>query len=123
MKSSFLVGIKKYKSYVLQWKLDFGLFLLFEQSLTPLVQKECQWRFLKLYIIEFTYNRITYNRISTELFCKTPLSVPAESLFSVAGFIQNEERNRLNPHNLEKLTNSSLNLITIEKNQKKISII
>ncbi|RMZ98869.1 hypothetical protein BpHYR1_034339, partial [Brachionus plicatilis] len=28
-------------------------------------QKECQWRFLKLYIIEFTYNRITYNRIST----------------------------------------------------------
>ncbi|RNA30077.1 hypothetical protein BpHYR1_004979 [Brachionus plicatilis] len=28
-------------------------------------QEECQWRFLKLYIIEFTYNRITYNRIST----------------------------------------------------------
>ncbi|RNA22098.1 hypothetical protein BpHYR1_021993 [Brachionus plicatilis] len=30
-------------------------------------QEECQWRFLKLYIIEFTYNRITYNRISTVL--------------------------------------------------------
>ncbi|RNA38861.1 hypothetical protein BpHYR1_044357 [Brachionus plicatilis] len=29
-------------------------------------QEECQWRFLKLYIIEFTYNRITYNRISTK---------------------------------------------------------
>ncbi|RNA01151.1 hypothetical protein BpHYR1_002814 [Brachionus plicatilis] len=32
-------------------------------------QEECQWRFLKLYIIEFTYNRITYNRISTKELC------------------------------------------------------
>ncbi|RNA26491.1 hypothetical protein BpHYR1_052948, partial [Brachionus plicatilis] len=29
-------------------------------------QEECQWRFLKLYIIEFTYDRIRYNRISTQ---------------------------------------------------------
>ncbi|RNA03106.1 hypothetical protein BpHYR1_041419, partial [Brachionus plicatilis] len=53
-------------------------------------QKECQWRFLKLYIIEFTYNRITYNRISTsvkkvrlayEKFCKLGLVVRALLFF------------------------------------------
>ena len=42
--------------------------------------------------------------IVKELYSITRTSVPAESLISVAGFIQNEERNRLNSRNFEKIT-------------------
>ncbi|RNA15663.1 hypothetical protein BpHYR1_042441 [Brachionus plicatilis] len=70
-------------------------------------------RSLHNFFLRFIDNFIFSWTIGQELFCKTPLSVPADSLFSVAEFIQNEERNRLNPHNLEKLTNSSLNHITV----------
>jgi hypothetical protein len=52
--------------------------------------------------------------IVKELYCLAPTSVPAESLFSVAGFIQNEERNRLNSKNLEKFTFIKLNSIVLE---------
>ena len=51
--------------------------------------------------------------IVKELFCIVPSSVPAESLFSIAGLIQNGIRNRLNPMNLEKLTFIKTNSIRL----------
>ena len=42
--------------------------------------------------------------IVKELYNIEPTSVPTESLFSEAGFIQYEERNRLNQRNFKKIT-------------------
>ena len=41
--------------------------------------------------------------IAIDLFCIAPTSVSAESLFSIAGLIQDDLRNRLNPKNLDKI--------------------
>lgn len=40
-------------------------------------------------------------QLAKQLFCVPATSVPAESLFSMAGIIQTDLRNRLNPRSLE----------------------
>ena len=62
-----------------------------------------------LFYKHFNTNLPILTSIVKELYCLSATSVPVESFFSVAGFIQNEERNRLNPKNLEKLTFIKLN--------------
>ncbi|CAF1042586.1 unnamed protein product [Brachionus calyciflorus] len=54
----------------------------------------------------FKHNRALFPNLTSKalnLFCTAPTSVSAESLFSKAGLKQNDLRNRLNPHNLDKL--------------------
>ena len=66
-----------------------------------------------LFFKKFEINLPILSSIVKELFCLTPTSVPAESLFSVAGFIHNEERNILKSKNLEKFTFIKLNQISL----------
>ena len=51
-------------------------------------------------LIFFQYNSSQFpllSQIAKELLCIPATSVPSESLFSMAGIIQNELRNRINP--------------------------
>ncbi|RNA42461.1 hypothetical protein BpHYR1_052887 [Brachionus plicatilis] len=55
---------------------------------------------LKISAAVFSDSGEEYSSDTNKLFCLIGTSVPAESLFSAAGFFQNEERNRLSAKNL-----------------------